>query len=126
MSGPLADRWFNWVKGILTKGDFGPAMAYGGKEVTELLRNACPGRFCWRLIGTRHLIRGGHRDRHLYRPATIRYWADNMAAFFAFILTSIPRFSLALIVAYILVFGLGQQHRLVLFPAICHGALVVG
>ncbi len=37
-------------------------------------------------------------------------WADNIAAFFAFVLTSIPRFSLALIVAYILVFGLGQQH----------------
>jgi peptide/nickel transport system permease protein len=37
-------------------------------------------------------------------------WADNLAAFFAFILTSVPRFSLALIVAYILIFGLGQQH----------------
>ena len=36
--------------------------------------------------------------------------ADNVGATFAFIATSVPRFSLALIIAYILVFQLGQEH----------------
>ena len=36
LSGPLPQRYFNWIKGIVTEGDFGPAMAYGGKEVSGL------------------------------------------------------------------------------------------
>ena len=36
--------------------------------------------------------------------------ADNAAATFAFIATSVPRFSLALIIVYWLAFGLGQEH----------------
>ena len=109
LDGPLPIRWFNWVKGIITKGDFGPAMSYGGKEVSELLRE--------RLPRTILLALAAHAISSLVGIAIGIYiaqrqygWADNIAAFFAFILTSVPRFSLALIVAYILVFGLGQQH----------------
>ena len=42
LDGIMVERWFNWVKGILTKGEFGPAMAYGGKDVSELLRERLP------------------------------------------------------------------------------------
>jgi len=41
--------------------------------------------------------------------------ADNLAALFAFIATSIPRFSLALMIIYILAFQLGQEHVSSLF-----------
>jgi peptide/nickel transport system permease protein len=84
-------------------------MSYGGKEVSELLRE--------RLPRTILLALSAHAISSLVGIAIGIYiaqrqygWADNLAAFFAFILTSVPRFSLALIVAYILVFGLGQQH----------------
>jgi len=109
LDGIMVERWFNWVKGILTKGEFGPAMAYGGKDVSELLRERLPRTLFLALSA--HAISsvvgitiGIYVAQRQYGPA------DNIAAFFAFVLTSIPRFSLALIVAYILVFGLGQQH----------------
>jgi peptide/nickel transport system permease protein len=109
LEGPLVERWFNWVKGIITKGDFGPAMSYGGKAVSDLLKERLPRTIFLALSA--HAISsvvgiaiGIYIAQHQYG------WADNLAAFFAFVLTSIPRFSLALIVAYILVFVLGQQH----------------
>jgi peptide/nickel transport system permease protein len=109
LEGPLPVRWFNWVKGIVTQGDFGPAMSYGGKAVSDLLKE--------RLPRTIFLALSAHAISSVVGIAIGIYiaqrqygWADNLAAFFAFVLTSIPRFSLALIVAYILVFVLGQQH----------------
>jgi peptide/nickel transport system permease protein len=109
LEGPLAVRWYNWVKGIVTKGDFGPAMSYGGKEVSELLRERLPRTILLALAA--HAISSVVGIVIGIYIAQRQYgWADNLAAFFAFILTSVPRFSLALIVAYILIFGLGQQH----------------
>jgi peptide/nickel transport system permease protein len=108
LEGPLVERWFHWVKGILTEGDFGPAMSYGGKEVSELLRERLPRTILLALSA--HAISSVVGIAIGIYIAQRQYgWADNLAAFFAFILTSIPRFSLALIVAYILVFGFGQQ-----------------
>ena len=42
-------------------------------------------------------------------------FADNAAATFAFVATSIPRFSLALIIIYVLAFELGQEHVSAMF-----------
>jgi peptide/nickel transport system permease protein len=109
LEGPLAIRWFNWVKGIVTKGDFGPAMSYGGKEVSELLQERLPRTILLALLS--HAISSVVGILLGIYIAQRQYGiADNIAAFFAFILTSVPRFSLALIVAYILIFGLNQQH----------------
>jgi peptide/nickel transport system permease protein len=36
--------------------------------------------------------------------------SDNLAAFFAFVFTSVPRFWIALVIIYLLVFTFGQQH----------------
>ena len=109
LDGTMVERWFNWVKGILTKGEFGPAMAYGGKDVSELLRERLP-RTLLLALGAHAISSVVGITIGIYVAQRQYGWADNIAAFFAFVLTSIPRFSLALIVAYILVFGLGQQH----------------
>ena len=109
LEGTMIERWFNWVKGILTEGDFGPAMSYGGKDVSELLRERLP-RTILLALGAHAISSIVGITIGIYIAQRQYGWADNIAAFFAFVLTSIPRFSLALIVAYILVFGLGQQH----------------
>jgi peptide/nickel transport system permease protein len=109
LDGPLPIRWFNWVNGILTEGSFGPAMAYGGRDVSELLRERLP-RTILLALGAHAISSVVGIIIGIYIAQRQYGWADNIAAFFAFVLTSIPRFSLALMVAYILVFGLGQQH----------------
>ena len=109
LDGTMVERWLNWVKGIITEGDFGPAMSYGGKDVAELLKERLP-RTIMLALGA-HAISSVVGITIGIHVAQRQYgFADNLAAFFAFILTSVPRFSLALIVAYVLVFGLGQQH----------------
>lgn len=107
--GPLPVRYFNWMKGILTEGNFGPAMAYGGKDVGELIAERLPRTLLLAVIA--HAISSIVGIVVGIFIATRQYsLADNIAAFFAFVFTSVPRFSLALIIAYLLVFKLGQKH----------------
>lgn len=109
LSGPLPVRYFNWVKGIVTKGDFGPAMAYGGKEVKELIAERLPRTLLLAFLA--HAISSVVGIVVGVYIAPRQYGiADNLAAFFAFLFTSVPRFSLALIIAYVLVFVFGQKH----------------
>ena len=109
LDGTMVERWFNWVKNIITRGDFGPAMSYGGRDVSELIKERLPRTILLALAA--HAISSVVGVLIGIYIAQRQYGlADNIAAFFAFVLTSIPRFSLALMVAYILVFGLGQQH----------------
>lgn len=112
--GPLPVRYFNWVKGIVTRGDFGPAMSYGGKEVSSLIAERLPRTLVLALLAHAvssivGIIVGVYIAPRQYG------WADNLAAFFAFLFTSVPRFSLALIIAYMLVFVFGQKHVGALF-----------
>jgi peptide/nickel transport system permease protein len=109
LTGPLYLRYFNWIKGIITAGDFGPAMSYGGKAVSELIAERLPRTLLLALLA--HAISSvvGIVVGIFIAPrqySTI----DNLAAFFAFVFTSAPRFALALIIAYLLVFVFGQQH----------------
>lgn len=109
LDGPLLTRYFNWVKGILTEGNFGPAMSYGGKEVSELIAERLPRTILLALIS--HAISSVVGILVGIYVAPRQYGvADNIAAFLAFVFTSVPRFSLALIIAYLLVFVFGQQH----------------
>lgn len=109
LTGPLHVRYFNWIKGVVTEGDFGPAMAYGGKEVSELIAERLPRTLLLAVLA--HAISTVVGISVGIFVAPRQYSAsDNFAALMAFVLTSVPRFALALIVAYWLVFGLGQQH----------------
>ncbi len=109
LDGPLYERYLNWVEGIVTEGDFGPAMAYGGKGVSELIWERLPRTLLLALLA--HLISSVIGIGLGIYVAPRQYsLSDNMAATVAFFLTSVPRFALALIIAYWLVFGLGQSH----------------
>ncbi len=109
LNGPLYVRYWNWVKGIVTEGDFGPAMSYGGKEVSELIAERLPRTILLALLA--HAISSVIGIGVGIYIAPRQYsWSDNLAALVAFFLTSAPRFALALILAYWLVFGLGQTH----------------
>jgi peptide/nickel transport system permease protein len=109
LDGPMYQRYFNWVTGIVTEGDFGPAMAYGGKAVSELIAERLPRTLLLALLA--HAISSviGIVGGIFVAPRQYSL-SDNVAAFLAFVFTSVPRFALALIVAYWLVFGVGQQH----------------
>jgi peptide/nickel transport system permease protein len=109
LAGPLYVRYFNWVKGIVTEGDFGPAMAYGGKAVSELIAERLPRTLLLALLA--HIISSvvGITVGIFIAPRQYSL-VDNISALVAFFLTSAPRFALALIVAYWLIFGMGQTH----------------
>ncbi len=84
-------------------------MAYGGKEVSELILERLPRTLLMALLA--HVISSVVGIGIGIYVAPRQYsLADNLAALVAFFMTSVPRFALALIMMYWLVFGLGQQH----------------
>ncbi|MGB0385017.1 MAG: ABC transporter permease [Ardenticatenaceae bacterium] len=101
-------QYLNWVTGIVTEGSFGYSFAYK-KDVGELIAERLPRTIAIALAA--HLISTAIGLLLGIYVANRQYsLADNTAAIFAFMATSIPRFSLALIIIYFLAFGLGQQH----------------
>lgn len=103
---PVAEQFVNWIKGIVTEGKFGYSFAYG-KDVGELLAERIPMTiFIAILAHTISTIVGVGLGIYV---APRKYgFADNFWAIISFILTSIPRFSLAIIILYILVIDLKQ------------------
>ncbi len=103
---PLPVQFLNWVKGIVTEGKFGYSFAYR-KDVGVLIAERLPKTLALALMC--HLIStvvgisiGVFVARRKYSIA------DNTAAVMAFIFTSIPRFAIALIILYMLVFTFKQ------------------
>ncbi len=105
---PLLIQYFNWMGGIILRGDFG----WSSSQRVDVA-----GLIAQRLPRTIAIALSAHAISSLLGIALGIYvanrqysLADNAAATFAFIATSIPRFSLALIIMYILAFQLGQEH----------------
>ena len=105
---PVPVQYINWISGIVLRGDFGFSFSYRA-DVGELIAQ--------RLPRTTGIALAAHAISSLVGIALGIYvanrqysLADNTAAAFAFLATSIPRFSLALIFLYILAFELGQEH----------------
>jgi peptide/nickel transport system permease protein len=113
LNDPVPIQFVNWIGGIVTRGEFGFSLSYS-RDVGELIAERLPRTF--------FLALASHAISSLVGIAIGIYIAnrqysvaDNLAAAFAFIATSVPRFSLALIIIYWLAFGLGQQHVQSLF-----------
>ena len=105
---PLPVQYLKWIEGIVLRGDFGWSFTQR-VAVSDLLAQRLPRTILIALSA--HAISSLVGIAIGIYVANRQYsFADNIAATFAFFATSIPRFSLALIVVYILAFVLGWQH----------------
>ncbi len=105
---PQSVQFINWMKGIVTQGKFGYSFAYR-RDVGELIGE--------RLVYTLILALSAHAISSFFGIAIGIYvaqrkysLADNAASVFAFVLASVPRFWIALVIAYIMIFTFNQHH----------------
>ena len=105
---PIPIQYLKWMGAIVLQGDFGWSFSQR-VDVSQLLAQRLPrtllialsAHAISSLVG---IILGIYVANRQYS------FADNAAAAFAFFATSIPRFSLALIIMYFLAFVLGWEH----------------
>jgi len=99
---PVPVQFFTWIKGMVTEGKFGYSFAYR-RDVGELIAERMPKtiflavlcHFLSTVIGIGLGI--------FVAPRKYGFW-DNLTGILAFIFTSVPRFAIALIIMYVLVF----------------------
>lgn len=103
---PVVVQFLLWAKGIVTEGKFGYSFAYR-KDVGELVAERLPKTLLLAVLS--HLISTvvGVGLGIFVAPRKYGFW-DNFWAVLAFIFTSVPRFSIAIILLYILVIQLHQ------------------
>jgi peptide/nickel transport system permease protein len=105
---PIPIQYLSWIKGIVTEGSFGYSMAYG-RDVGELIAERLPRTILLALLAHATSSLVGIVVGIFIAPRQYSL-SDNLAALFAFVFTSVPRFWLALVIIYLLVFTFGQQH----------------
>jgi peptide/nickel transport system permease protein len=113
MDQPLPIQYLNWIKGIVTEGSFGYSMAYA-RDVGGLIAERLPRTILLALLAHATSTLVGIVIGIFVAPRQYSL-ADNVAAFFAFAFTSVPRFWIALVLMYLLVFTFNQQHVSSLF-----------
>lgn len=103
---PLPVQFFLWVKGMVTQGKFGYSFAYR-KDVGELIADRLPKTLLLAILC--HLISTviGVGLGIFVAPRKYGFW-DNLWAVLAFLFTSVPRFSIAIIIMYLMVFTFKQ------------------
>ncbi|MCC6803134.1 MAG: ABC transporter permease [Anaerolineae bacterium] len=103
---PAATQFVDWVKGIVTEGKFGFSLAYR-KDVGDLSADRLPKTLIIAVLS--HLTSTVVGVGLGIFVATRKYgfW-DNFLAVLSFIFTSVPRFSLAIIILFVLVFQFKQ------------------
>ncbi|MEZ4719633.1 MAG: ABC transporter permease [Caldilineaceae bacterium] len=113
-----------WVKGIVTEGKFGYSFAYR-TDAGEIIMDRLPKTLMLALLA--HLTSTIVGVAAGIYVALRQYGAaDNILSVIAFILTSLPRFFIALVIMYILVFTFNQHHLTSFFSPQYAGALVLG
>ncbi len=105
---PMVIQYFNWIKGIVTEGSFGYSMAYA-RDVGGLIAERLPRTILLALLAHATSSLVGIAVGIFIAPRQYSL-SDNLAALFAFVFTSVPRFWIALVIIYLLVFTFGQQH----------------
>jgi len=105
---PVYLQFFSWVKGIVTEGKFGYSFAYR-RDAGEIILDRFPKTLMLALLA--HAISTFVGVFAGIYVAPRQYGAaDNILSVIAFILTSIPRFFIALVILYVLVFVFRQHH----------------
>jgi peptide/nickel transport system permease protein len=103
---PIMTQFFLWIKGMVTEGKFGYSFSYR-RDVGELIAERLPKTLMLALMAHAISTVIGIGLGIFVAPRKYSIW-DNMASIIAFIFTSVPRFSLAIIILYVLVFKFGQ------------------
>lgn len=103
---PLMTQFVSWIQGMVTEGKFGYSFAYR-KDVGELIAERLPKTLLLAILSHAVSTIVGVGLGIFVAPRKYSWW-DNVSAIFAFIFTSVPRFSLAIIFLYILVIELDQ------------------
>jgi peptide/nickel transport system permease protein len=105
---PMAVQYLSWVKGIVTRGEFGFSFAYR-RDVGSLIAERLPKTLMLALAA--HLVSSVVGIGIGIYVAPRQYsLPDNVMAVLAFILSSLPRFFMALVIMYMLVFTFDQTH----------------
>ncbi|MBX2998184.1 MAG: ABC transporter permease [Caldilineaceae bacterium] len=105
---PVHMQFFTWVRGIVTEGKFGYSFAYrrdAGDIIMDRLPKTLMLALAAHLTSTIVGVLAG-----IYVAPRQYGWADNILSVIAFIFTSIPRFFIALVILYVLVFTFRQSH----------------
>lgn len=105
---PVYTQYFNWVKGIVTEGKFGFSFAYR-RDAGEIILDRLPKTLMLAILAHATSTIVGLLAGIYVAPRQYG-WADNILSFIAFILTSVPRFFIALVIMYMLVFVWDQHH----------------
>ena len=105
---PLPIQFLNWIGGIVTEGSFGFSFAYK-RDVGELIAERLPRTMLLALLAHITSTIVGIAVGMYVAPRQYSF-ADNLAAFLAFVMSAIPRFWLALAILFFLVFTLDVQH----------------
>jgi peptide/nickel transport system permease protein len=105
---PVYIQFLTWIKGIVTEGKFGYSFAYR-TDAGEIILDRLPKTLMLALLA--HAISTFVGVFIGIYVAPRQYgWADNVFGVIAFLLTSIPRFFIALVIMYLLVFVFRQSH----------------
>jgi peptide/nickel transport system permease protein len=105
---PIYMQFLTWIKGIVTEGKFGYSFAYR-TDAGAIILDRLPKTLMLALLAHATstfvgIFAGIYAARRQYG------FADNILGVIAFIFTSIPRFFMALVILYVLVFVFRQHH----------------
>jgi peptide/nickel transport system permease protein len=99
---PVPVQFVTWVKGMVTEGKFGYSFAYR-RDVGELIAERMPKTIFLALLC--HAISTVVGIGLGIFVAPRKYgWFDNLSGIVAFVFTSVPRFAIALVIMYMIVF----------------------
>lgn len=112
---PILVQYFNWIWGILTRFDFGHSYYYN-KDVGIVVADRLPATIALALVC--HFLASALGIGLGILAATRQYsWADTLLGVISFLGMTIPRFLLAIIILYILVFRLNVSEVGMFFSA---------
>ncbi|MGV1828422.1 ABC transporter permease [Agrobacterium vitis] len=99
---PIPVQYINWITGIVTRGDFGHSLFYN-KPVSEVVGERLPRTLALALVC--HILASIIGITFGILAATRQYtWADSLLSGISFLGMTVPRFLMALIIVYIMVF----------------------
>ncbi|TPK91603.1 MULTISPECIES: ABC transporter permease [unclassified Mesorhizobium] len=99
---PLPVQYLNWIGGIVTRGDFGYSLYYN-KPVADVVGERLPRTLLLALVC--HLLASVLGITFGIWAATRQYsWIDSTLSAISFLGMTVPRFLMALIIVYLLVF----------------------